>query len=162
MERKSKVDLMDSEEFKTLVQDSPSIIEILRKLGYNNRSGAMHNKIKERIKKDGLSTYHMNRLNNTVNRNSHNKTPMEELLVENSTYTNNTRMKIRIINEGVLEYKCEGCGNEGEWLGKPISLQLDHINGINNDNRIKNLRFLCPNCHSQTETYSGKNQGKYD
>jgi 5-methylcytosine-specific restriction endonuclease McrA len=161
MERKSKVDSISSEEFKALVQDSPSIMEVLRKLGYKNRSGAMHKKVKERIDEDGLSTDHMNRLNNSAYRNSHNKTPMKKILVENSTYTNNTRMKIRIINEGVLEYKCEGCGNEGEWLGKAISLQLDHINGVNNDNRIENLRFLCPNCHSQTNTYSGKNQGKY-
>jgi 5-methylcytosine-specific restriction endonuclease McrA len=63
------------------------------------------------------------------------------------------------VNEGRMEYKCQCCGIS-EWLDKPISLQLDHINGINNDHRIENLRFLCPNCHSQTDTYAGKNIGR--
>ena len=77
-------------------------------------------------------------------------------MVENSTYSN-THLKKRLINDGVLEYSCQICGNIGEWNGNPMSLQLDHINGVNNDNRLKNLRFLCPNCHSQTNTYGGKN-----
>lgn len=64
-----------------------------------------------------------------------------------------------ILREGLLEAKCyeEGCGLT-EWRGKPISLQLDHINGDNFDHRIENLRLLCPNCHSQTETFAGKNK----
>ena len=53
------------------------------------------------------------------------------------------------------------CGNEGFWNGKKLVLQLEHKNGIHNDHRVENLCFLCPNCHSQTDTYSGKNIGKY-
>ena len=56
-----------------------------------------------------------------------------------------------------MEYKCANCGLI-EWQGQVLSLHLDHINGINNDHRIENLRFLCPNCHSLTETYAGKNK----
>ena len=82
-----------------------------------------------------------------------------KILVENSTYANISRLKIRLINEGRLEYKCACCGNIGEWQGQKLTLQLDHINGKNNDHRIENLRFLCPNCHSITETYAGKNKG---
>ena len=58
-----------------------------------------------------------------------------------------------------LEYKCE-CGITDTWQGKKITLELDHINGINSDNRIENLRYLCPNCHSQTPTFRGRNINK--
>jgi 5-methylcytosine-specific restriction endonuclease McrA len=63
-----------------------------------------------------------------------------------------------------VEYKCNSCG-VSEWkhrdgLLKPISLELEHINGVNNDNRIENLEFLCLNCHSMTDTFRGKNKYK--
>lgn len=160
MERKSKVDLMDSVDFNILVKNSNSVTDLLKTIGYKNHSGTMHNKVKKRIKNDGLNTDHMNKLNNNISRNSITKTSLNEILIENSTYTNRTRLKIRLVNEGILKYKCVECENEGEWMDKPISLQLDHKNGVNNDNRLENLRFMCPNCHSQTDTFSGKNQNK--
>lgn len=61
-----------------------------------------------------------------------------------------------IIKNQLLDYKCNACGIH-EWNGQSLSLQLDHINGENNDHRLENLRFLCPNCHSQTPTFCGKN-----
>lgn len=79
-------------------------------------------------------------------------------MVEHSTYTNITRLKMRLVNEQRLEYKCALCGNEGMWNNLPLTLELDHINGQHLDHRIENLRFLCPNCHSQTPTFSGKNK----
>lgn len=68
------------------------------------------------------------------------------------------RMKIRkkILKENLIPYKCAWCDLESIWNNKSITLQLDHINGINNDNRLENLRFLCPNCHSQTENFAGR------
>lgn len=62
-----------------------------------------------------------------------------------------------VIRDKLIPYECDICHNNGEHLGKPLALHLDHINGINNDHSIENLRFLCPNCHSQTDTYCGRN-----
>ena len=77
-------------------------------------------------------------------------------MVENSGYANIASLKRRLVNEKRLEYKCECCGLS-EWRGVPLSLNLHHKNGINNDHRIENLSFLCPNCHSITDTFAGKN-----
>lgn len=65
-----------------------------------------------------------------------------------------------VLSRNLVEYKCKICGLGPEWNNKKLILQLDHINGINTDHRLENLRFLCPNCHSQTETYGGKNKNK--
>ena len=56
--------------------------------------------------------------------------------------------------EELIPYRCSVCGIEPMWQSKPLTLVLDHINGVNNDNRLQNLRFLCPNCNSQTNTFS--------
>jgi hypothetical protein len=66
-------------------------------------------------------------------------------------------LKHRLLDEGVKEDKCEICGIE-EWNGKKIVHQLDHINGNSRDHRLENLRVICPNCHSQTDTFCGKNK----
>jgi Zn finger protein HypA/HybF involved in hydrogenase expression len=79
----------------------------------------------------------------------------EQVFSENSLYPRN-KLKARIINQKLIEYKCTECDNIGIHNGKLLSLQLDHINGKSEDNRLENLRFLCPNCHSQTDTYAGK------
>lgn len=61
------------------------------------------------------------------------------------------------INDNIIPYKCQLYGLSSHWNERPISLQIDHINRVRNDHRIENLRFLCPSCHSQTETYAGRN-----
>lgn len=82
------------------------------------------------------------------------KIPLDLILTTNSTYSRQ-HLKERLIKEKYLEYKCYFC-DIIDWCNKPISLQLEHINGISNDNRLANLKLLCPNCHSQTNTYAGK------
>jgi len=84
--------------------------------------------------------------------------PLSKILVENSNYQS-YKLGKRLLREKLKEYKCELCGNI-EWLGKPIPLELHHINGINTDNRLENLQLLCPNCHALTDNYRGKNVGK--
>lgn len=83
------------------------------------------------------------------------KIKKEEIFIKNSIIKRPSGHKEKL--KEIIGYKCNKCGLENEWQGKTIVLQLDHINGDNKDNRIENLRFLCPNCHSQTPTYCGRN-----
>ena len=85
--------------------------------------------------------------------------PLEAVFVENSTYARSC-LKRRIIAENLIPYVCKCCGSEPIWCGKPMPLILDHINGINNDNRLENLRFVCSNCDSQLITYKSRNRTK--
>ena len=83
-------------------------------------------------------------------------TPDSAVFTTNSTYSNEM-VKSRIVKNDMLEYKCSKC-NIDSWCQETIVLDLDHINGDNRDNRIENLRYLCPNCHSQTDTFKGRNK----
>lgn len=69
------------------------------------------------------------------------------------------QIKKLLIEAGILEERCygAGCSVRKTWLGNPLALHLDHINGIGDDYELENLRLLCPNCHTQTSTYAGKN-----
>ena len=71
-------------------------------------------------------------------------------------YIQSHKLKQKLIEEGIKEHCCEIC-KLTEWNGQPIPIELDHINGVNSDNRLENLRILCPNCHAQTPTHAGKN-----
>lgn len=63
------------------------------------------------------------------------------------------QLRRKVLSDEWLEYKCFSCGNSGEWLNKKLTLEIEHVNGINDDHRKENLKWLCPNCHSQTYTY---------
>jgi 5-methylcytosine-specific restriction endonuclease McrA len=88
--------------------------------------------------------------------NLRSRRPLSDLLVENGSYDNTSRLRQRLIRERVLEARCAECGLDA-WRGRPIPLELDHINGERSDLRPGNLRLLCPNCHALTPTYKGKN-----
>ena len=153
MARVSKAYLPTDEEFITLVENSKTMGDICRGVGYTRNAGGSDEPIRKRIAELGLSLDH-----HDIHANKP-RTPLSEILVENSTYTNLPRLKIRMLEEGLLVHECELCKNPGVWNDLPITLQLDHINGVSNDHRRKNLRLLCPNCHSQTVTYAGGNKG---
>lgn len=83
--------------------------------------------------------------------------PLEEILVENSEFVSTNSLRKRLLKEKRKEFKCEKCLNT-TWNGIPIPLELEHVNGVNVDNRIENLKLLCPNCHAQTPCYRGRNK----
>ena len=83
--------------------------------------------------------------------------PLEKVMVENSTYSRST-LRRRILEGNIIPYKCSICGIDAIWNNKPMPLILDHINGINNDHRLENLRFVCSNCDSQLDTYKSRNK----
>ena len=155
MAQQSKVYKFSDEEFTEIVNGSYSFCECCKKFGLSPNGANGTKQIKKRCEELGITTDHFRLFGrNTTN----NKRELDDILVEHSTYANNPRLKERLIKEGLLENKCAICGNIGEWMGKSLTLQLDHINGEHTDNRIENLRILCPNCHTQTETYGSKSR----
>lgn len=134
-----------------------NMLDLCHKMGIENVGGEDYKEVRTLAKELGIE------LKFSYKRNQygtfHPRIEMKDILVENSAYKNATRLKERLIEEGIKENKCECCGIT-EWQGRPISLQIHHINGIHNDNRLENIQILCPNCHSQTDTYSGRNSNR--
>jgi len=114
-----------------------------------------------RLKKDNIDYSHI-KLGRNANKNKtfpEKQKPLAEILTENSLFST-TQLKKRLLQNKILENKCSKCGIGSQWCGENLVLQLDHISGDSTDNRIENLRILCPNCHSQTPTYGARNSRK--
>lgn len=143
-------------EFSNLVKKSNTFSEILKHFGLNNKGGN-YKTLKRRAEKIGVDISHIKDgvKSNYGRKFNSNKQDISAIMIENSTYCRK-HLKKRIIDESIIEYICDECKGLPTWNGKELSLVLDHINGIPNDNRKENLRFLCPNCNSQTITFSGK------
>ena len=145
-----------------IVRDSLSVSEVLVRLGIRISGGA-HSHVKRRIAAFGLDTSHFlgqRRNSGSGHRGGPAKVSPERLL----TLREPTAAVIRVIRvrRALMElgrtYLCAGCGSEPEWRGKPLVLQVDHVNGLHHDYRPENLRFLCPNCHSQTLNFAVRNR----
>lgn len=139
------------EQFAKTLETSKSWKELFSKLNLR-QSGANRETIIKYIDRYNLDFSHLN----TKDSKSSVRYRTEQIFCKDSEYESSSLRKIILRKyNGKIPYKCL-CGNEGFWLGKELTLQLEHINGIHNDNRFSNLCFLCPNCHSQTPTHSRK------
>ena len=151
--------LSTDEEFRQAVAESLSVRQVLSCIGLVP-AGGNYKTVHARIKKLELDIGHFTGAGwNVGARFKMLGKPFswDEILIENSLYTSTSRLRNRLIEHGLKEHKCERCGLI-EWLDNPVPLELHHVNGINNDNRLHNLQLFCPNCHALTENYRGKNQ----
>lgn len=161
--KRSKIWIPSVGELSQVVKESDSLGGVLKHYGLDT-SSSNYRCLKDRLHRDGIDFSHI-KLGMDSNKGRNNSwsrakiIPLEEILVEHSTYSR-TKLKARLLKSGLLTNVCCICGALPEWNGKALSLQLDHINGISDDNRLGNLRILCPNCHSQTETFAGKRCAK--
>ena len=145
---------LTDEQFIKIIKESTSCIEAMRKIGFKCVAGNARNTVKRRIAELNIDIEHWS--DNTKNAHAVIKYSDEEYF-RAGVARNGNRTRTRIIQDKLMPYQCACCGNTGEWNGRKLILQVDHINGDHNDNRLENLRFLCPNCHSQTDTFAGKN-----
>lgn len=135
--------------------------QVIKALGLKV-GGSVYPMLRSHIERLGLDTSHFTGQGwtkgrrNPVNRKPR---PLSEILVQNSDCRSTHELRLRLLREGVKSHRCEVCGLT-EWNGHMIPLQLDHVNGDRSDNRIENLRILCPNCHAQTDNWCGKNIGR--
>lgn len=146
-----------------IVNESLSLRQILLKLGMVD-AGGNYSTLHKKLKEYDIDVSHLvgQGWNSGVRFIPFGtKYILNDILVENSTYNSTTNLKNRLYKEGLKTRFCEECGQSEEWRGKKFSLILDHINGINNDNRIENLRVLCPNCNATLDTHCGKNIKAY-
>ena len=131
--------------------------DVLRALGLGI-SGNNNVTVRRWVEIWEISTRHFDPHANRRRANSGRATPLGEILVERSTYCR-TSLKRRLYREGLKQRTCEMCGQGEEWRGRRMSLILDHVNGIRDDNRLENLRIVCPNCAATLETHCGRNSG---
>lgn len=149
------------EEYEEAIRNSKSIAEACRYLGLKY-AGGNYKTLNQAIKEYNIDTSHFTGKgwNVGLKFKPYKEYTLEQVLVEDSNY-GSSKLKKKLLDSGVKEYKCECCGRT-EWNGDVIPLELHHINGDNTDNRIENLQILCPNCHAQTDHYRGKNIKKKD
>ncbi|WP_411102140.1 HNH endonuclease signature motif containing protein [Streptomyces sp. cmx-4-9] len=146
-----------------VVAASTTLCEVLRRLGLDI-VGGHHTHISRKVKAFGIDTSHFAQPSRTTHtRENRRRRSAEEILREDrspaATRVHNTRLRRALLETGRTEC-CALCGMDGTWLGEPLRLEIDHIDGNWRNNQADNLRFLCPNCHSTTDTYRGRGRGR--
>lgn len=155
MVRRSVLWQVDKETFRKIVKQNKTHTEVLKHFGLEGKGGN-YTTLKRRIEHDKISTKHFKPQHNLPTKTA---ISLKKVLTKNSSYSRYT-LKKRLIKKGLIPNKCVLCGLQNKWQNKPINMVLDHINGVSDDHRLKNLRLVCPNCNSQLPTHAGKNKFK--
>lgn len=142
---------ISDEAFLKIIRDSSSMKEAISKIGYNNTGGGANLLFNQRCKELNIDWQKELKKSNR----SFRQLSLEEIFCKNSQ-VNQSTLRARYIKEHYTDYACSICGIS-TWNNKELHLRLDHINGDKHDNRIENLRWLCPNCDSQQDTFCGRN-----
>jgi hypothetical protein len=140
------------EELKEIIACCNNYVHIIETLQINKY---YHKYLVKFVEKYKIDISHFKRSENT-------KVPFKDRLTKDSRKLHSSDIKEYLVKNNIIKYECAECQIGDTWRGKPLSLQLDHINGDHYDNRIENLRLLCPMCHSQTDTYTGRNLRRFE
>lgn len=147
--RISKIDNLTEEELTEIVKSSYSLAEVMKKIGYKANSGDANILINKRLEKYNISKEHFKSVISIFRED-------EDIFIENSPVSQSV-LRRRYKKNNYSEYECAICGQGHMWNGLELTFTLDHINGNNKDNRLENLRWVCPNCDRQLDTFAGKN-----
>ena len=139
------VDNYSKEDFEKIAKESKTIPEFLKNLGYRSDSTKTRNVLMRKIEEYNLDISHLKQRPESIKRTEQN------IFIENSTASQHTLREWYKKGE-YTPYICSICGQEPFQQGKELTLILDHINGNNHDDRLKNLRWVCPNCNQQLDT----------
>lgn len=156
---------IDKQLLQQYLDEEITLLNVIKRIGVKMdvAQGAYYKILRKRIKEEGLDVSKL-REKTKLHKSKNLKSPTRKIdnidvFCENSKYDRGT-IKRRFME--IYDYKCCLCNQNETWNGRELTLELDHINGINNDNRIENLRLLCPNCHSQeTNEFRKRSRKKY-
>jgi hypothetical protein len=148
------------QEARVAIAASLTLTDALRRFGLR-AAGGNHRVLRNWIEAWGIPTDHFDPDAVRAASLRHEAIPLEEILVERSTYDRG-KLKARLYATGLKVRRCEICGQDETWRGRPMSLVLDHVNGVANDNRLENLRIVCPNCNATLDTHCGRNRERLE
>lgn len=148
----SKLDNFTVEEVQQIVNNSSTKKEVAIKLGYSSDGGTVNRALNKYFKENNINT-------STLKKKASPKYTKETVFIEKGTIAQHSL--VDWYKKENIPYKCSICGQEPIWNGKPLIMILDHINGIHTDDRLENLRWVCPNCNYQLETTGSRNVKKY-
>jgi hypothetical protein len=145
------------QQLRNAIMNARSIRQALINLGISSEGGN-YRVIHKAIKVYNIDISHFTNQGWAKGKSFAPKRPLSDY-IENNVPISSHKLRLRLLKENVFEHKCSSCSLES-WLEKPIPLELDHKDGNHENNKLTNLRLLCPNCHALTSTYRGKNKSK--